>query len=192
MRLLESPAQLAEAAALVRHRSRQLGQRGILLPSHHVAAFTHPRKRAVGLYEADVLHACLLLDRQPEPCPGDTFVREPSLGISHAFTAPGPETDLIGRLLTFWVSDFAARSGAMTVHADAPTRRTDAPDGAERLLAHLTDLGWFARGPGLDKDGRRITRLMLGAQERASLAAIVRCTVPVHAPQPALQDREAR
>lgn len=172
MRPLTTDADWTAAGALITDRTIALRMRGIEARAHYVAALqdrNSPRP-VIGLFEDDQLRACLILEQSALP-PGD----ESALDITHVCTAPLPASDRVGHLLTLWAADYAARSGATTVHASIP-----AIDDAsiERLLAHATDLGWLNVGRKVDKDGNRVIRLRLSAQARNGLSEMVRCTVP--------------
>ncbi|MFE5517323.1 hypothetical protein ACFQ9Q_06240 [Streptomyces virginiae] len=185
MRPLTTDADRAAAAALVEDRARALAERGITVPHHHVAAFRDACSEAAGLYEdtaegEEILLACLLLHRTPTPCPGED-TNGPSLGTSLLYTAPGL-MDRLGWLITLWISDFAARAGATRVSAEVPSQH-EGQDTGRRLLNHLSTIGWLVTGTGISRNGERVTRLQLGAQDREGLAALIHCTVDTTMPE---------
>ncbi|MFD8882135.1 hypothetical protein ACFV0H_06375 [Streptomyces erythrochromogenes] len=187
MRPLSSDADRTAAAALVESRARWLAERGITVPHHHVAAYRDAWAEAVGLYEdnaagEEILIGCLLLHRQPEPRPGDTDTQGPSLGISLVYTAPDLD-DQCGWLITVWAGDFAARTGATRAHAEAPSP-AGRDHAADALLRYLRSLGWLVTGTGINRDGHRVARLRLNAQQRDGLAGLINCTVPVDVTRP--------
>ncbi|MGY3677396.1 hypothetical protein [Streptomyces sp. TE33382] len=187
MRPLSSDADRTAAAALVESRARWLAERGITVPHHHVAAYRDAWAEAVGLYEDNAageenLIGCLLLHRQPEPRPGDTDTQGSSLGISLVYTAPDLD-DQCGWLITVWAGDYAARTGATRVHAEAPSP-AGGDHAADALLRYLRSLGWLVTGTGINRDGHRVARLRLNAQQRDGLAGLINCTVPVTRPEP--------
>ncbi|MFZ3491910.1 hypothetical protein ACODT5_01470 [Streptomyces sp. 5.8] len=180
IRLLTTPADRAAARALVGDRARDLADRSITLPGHHLTAYHKPVPGAeiVGLFEEisdreDMLIGCLHLHRRP---PG-TYGRGQGLGISLVYTAPGRGAS-IGWLLTLWAGDLAARSGAASVHAQAPARRAGGTEG--RLLDHLRSLGWLSTRKRTTDSGEYITDLRFHAQQRDGLTGMVRCTIPLH------------
>ncbi|MGW2984119.1 hypothetical protein [Streptomyces goshikiensis] len=186
MRALISGAERAAATALVQDRALWLTERGITVAQRHIAAYQDGRTEAVGLYEntpdrEEVLAGCMLLHRQPAPRPGNTETPGPHISLVH--TAPG-RPDELGWLITLWACDFAARTGATMVHSEVSSR----PAGSgppHRLLHHLRALGWLITGTGLSRDGERVTRLLMSAQTRNGLAALIHCTVPLDSPTPA-------
>lgn len=188
MRPLSTAADRAAAAALVDDRARWLAERGIRVPHHHVAAYREAWAEGVGLYEdgaddEEILIGCLLLHRQPEPRPGVTDAEGPGLGISLVYTAPGLDVRY-GWLITLWVSDFAARIGATRVHAEAPSPAS-LGNTTDPLLDYLRSLGWLITGTGINRDGERVARLRLNAQERDGLAGLIACAVPFDTARPA-------
>ncbi|MFE8941108.1 hypothetical protein ACFYNX_26995 [Streptomyces sp. NPDC007872] len=181
---MRTGADRAAAAALIDDRARWLTKHGVTLPSRHVAAYQDTRLEAIGLYKDDVpgqepLIGCLLLNRRPIPHTGLAISEVPSMGISHLYTAPGRD-DRIGRLITLWISDFAARTGKARVHAETPSRYWGSRDTAGRLLNHLSSLGWLITGTGINQDRERVTRLQLDARDREGLAALIHCTISRH------------
>ncbi|MEU3904111.1 hypothetical protein AB0F20_09860 [Streptomyces goshikiensis] len=192
LRPLRTDADRAEAAALIEDRARWLAARGISVPAHHTAAYRDARAEAVGLYEEtadgeEVLIGCLRVHRQPAPRPESTATQRPALRISLVYTAPARK-DRIGWLITLWIADFAARTGAATVHCEVPSQHSGSTHPG-RLLDHLRRLGWLVTGTGLSQDGERVARLQLTAQDRDGLAAMVNSTVPPqHRHPPPKQD----
>lgn len=190
IRPLATAADRAAATALVEDRARQLAQRGITVPNHHVAAYRDPWAEAVGLFEVaadgeEQLAGCLLLHRQPQPRSRITDAGQHGLRISLAYTAPGRD-DTIGTLLTLWVGDFAARTGAAAILSEAPARHTGTNQTLGRLFDHLTALGWLITGTGNTADGERVAWLKLPAENRSGLPAMIHCTLPLRAARPVL------
>ncbi|MER6520227.1 hypothetical protein ABT246_25650 [Streptomyces sp. NPDC001553] len=178
----------ATAAALVQDRALWLAERAIMVPDHHMTAYRDAWAEAVGLYEDSTdgdedLIGCMLLHRPPAPRTGDTAQRR-VLRISRVYTAPG-RNDMVGRLLTLWAADFAARVGVAEVECEVPARHAGGDSTLGRLLDHLRSLGWLVTGTGHSRDGERVVRLQLAAQGRGDgLAAMVACTISLDSTDP--------
>ncbi|MFJ5635120.1 hypothetical protein ACIQF5_21085 [Streptomyces goshikiensis] len=187
IRPLSTDADRAAAAALVDDRARQLAARGITLPHRHLAAYRNARAEAIGLFEAgadgeEMLLGCLMLHRQPEQHPRIEDENEPGLGLSLLYTAPGLG-EQYGWLITLWASHYAARTGATWVCAEAPSPASG--DASDPLLDYLSSLGWLVTGTRINRDGDRVARLRLNAQERKGLSGLITCPIPFDAARPA-------
>jgi hypothetical protein len=193
MRPLDTDAEHADATALVQDRALWLARRDVTLPHRHTIAFRNTQGEALGLYEYDtsgdeVLVGCLILDRQPA---GRPWAEDgPALSVSLVCTAPDRD-DRVGHLITVWLADFAARTGATGVCAEAPGTCSRNDSAAHRLLDHLRDLGWLITGNGPNLDGEPVARLRLDPHRRKQLTHLVHCTVPVPKPLPPAPANEA-
>jgi hypothetical protein len=180
MRLLDTDAARAEAAALIEDRTRWQRERGL---GTGIGTAGMPVTRAlgahmVGLYELgdeeDSLMGCLLLRHRPNPGRPIASGPEPDLHVLQAHTAPGIAR--AGWMMTMWLSHYAAGAGFSGAYAEGPGR----PAGADptRLLDHLCHLGWQSHSAGRAADGQRVIRLWLPAAISHGCAALIRCAVP--------------
>ncbi|MEV8033600.1 hypothetical protein [Streptomyces sp. NPDC086182] len=168
-------------AELVEQRTRWLNDRCLTPPPGDPAAwFREPWVDSVGLFEDGLPVGCLQLNRQPDLPYWDDEIREPSLLVSLAYTAPDRKADLVGRLMTLWAMDFAYRLGMAWVRCEVPSG-SPARDGTMRmhLLDHLvTVCGWRFVRPAKERGGRPLALLQLPAQEH-HLKPLISCTVPL-------------
>ncbi|MFK0120136.1 hypothetical protein [Streptomyces sp. NPDC090994] len=182
MRLLLTDAERTEAGALVEDRLRWLTLRGLPVPMRpdipdvYREASSACRKTA-GLFEDDVLLACLILDSDPAL---GHWGRDggPSLFLGHVHTLPAHPDDAV-RLITLWASDHAARLNLPCVRAEALARRDLSIDPIRPFLDRLEDMGWTVRGTGPGTDGERVARLELAAELRPGLTSLIDCSVPL-------------
>ncbi|MFI1408918.1 hypothetical protein ACH4Y0_03120 [Streptomyces sp. NPDC020707] len=188
MRPVRTPSDRSAVVELVERRTRWLDDRGLASPylGDPATAYRKSGTDAVALFEDGSPVGCLSLDRRPALSSWDGDRAEPSLLVSLAYTAPGHKTDMVGRLLTLWASDFAHRIGAEWARCEVPC---EAPfrDGALpiRLLDHLTKTcGWHWLRTRRVTDKRPLALLQIPAQSR-SFQSLIRCTVPVHPENPA-------
>ncbi|MEU8649762.1 hypothetical protein [Streptomyces sp. NPDC048737] len=184
MRTLRTDAEREEAAALVQDRQRQLAMRGLPVPAQTdvPAHFRNPQTKPAGLFEDGKLLACLI----PQRDPGLGWGEGPCLFLGCVHTLPD-EPDDIMRLITLWASDFAARQGLPAVRAEALARHPLDADPIAALLRRLTDRGWVIRCSGIGREGERVARLELAAEQRPGLSTLIACRV--HAPETVPDDR---
>ncbi|MFJ3019415.1 hypothetical protein ACIPH4_00425 [Streptomyces tendae] len=174
VRTLRTDAERAEAAALVQDRQSWLDQRGLRLPSPTdvPALFRNPQTRPAGLFEDGKLLACMV----PEHSPRLGWGEGPCLYLGCVHTLPG-QSDDITRLITLWASDLAAQLDLPLVRAETPAGYSLNAGPTAALLRRLTDMGWNVRGSGTGREGERVTRLELGAEDRPGLSALIACRV---------------
>ncbi|MEV7205263.1 MULTISPECIES: hypothetical protein [unclassified Streptomyces] len=174
VRTLRTDAERAEAAALVQDRQSWLDQRGLRPPSPTdvPALFRNPQTRPAGLFEDGKLLACLI----PEHSPRLSWGEGPCLYLGCVHTLPGQPDD-ITRLITLWASDLAAQLALPLVRTETPARYSLNAGPTAALLRRLTDMGWNVRGSGTGREGERVTRLELGAEDRPGLSALIACRV---------------
>jgi hypothetical protein len=208
MRLIRSAAEQEAAAALVEARLRWLAGRSLPLPASGdiPALYFDDQADRVGLYEDDVLAGCLILDPEPDFARWGSDGLRPGLLLTHLYAAPG-RSDGIGRLITLWATDYAARHGLPCVRTEAliwhlpdtdpharyrahlcamsrndrsrPAPFHDHTDDGERFLCRLCLTGWEIRSTGSDATGERlVARLEAPAQALPRLSALLTCTLP--------------
>jgi hypothetical protein len=192
MRLLRAEEDLDAVAELIAQRTRWLTERRLPQPyTGDVAVlYREPWVEAVALYEDWRPTGCLRLQRKPSLAHWDAERTEPSLLLSLAYSTPGQKADMVGRLMTLWAQDFAARLGVTWVRCEV---RTDEPtsNGTLHLLDHLKDTcGWqFVRSCREGND-RPLVLLQLPAQAQRGLEALIRCTVPLRPEAPSMPEEE--
>ncbi|MEV0692215.1 hypothetical protein [Streptomyces sp. NPDC050388] len=189
MRSLGTAAERTEAAALAEERQRWLTLRGLPVPARAdvPALFRHTQRELAGLFEDDVLIACMILQREPDLGWGADG-SGPCLFLGHVHTLPGRSDDAI-RLVTLWASDYAARLGLPHVRAEALALHDLSADPIAGFLHRLRDMGWAPRGSGAGQDGERVARLELAADLRPGLTALIGCSV--REPQPTTGSRSS-
>ncbi|MEU5083024.1 MULTISPECIES: hypothetical protein [Streptomyces] len=182
VRPLRTSAQQAEAGTLVRDRNRWLVVRNLPCDFQAPALYTVPDKdtEPVGVFEDGALIGCLLLHRNPGLRHWGPRAQGPSVLISHAHSVPGAAD--VGRLMTLWATDFAARLGMPCVRAEIPIRHQDATGPEERLVRHAEHLGWERGGYGAGwcDQGQRVARVEMPAEPRPGLVHLIRCSVPLN------------
>ncbi|MBT2412070.1 hypothetical protein J7I94_16085 [Streptomyces sp. ISL-12] len=183
VRLLLTDAERTEAGALVEDRLRWLGLRGLPLPVRSGGPELDRQTRrapgeAAGLFEDDVLLACLILDPEPDLAPWGRAGSGPSLFLSRVHTLPAYPVDVLC-LITLWASDHAARLGLPCVRAEAPVRRDLGSDPIRPVLDRLQDMGWAIRSTGKGTVDERVARLEIAAESRPGLTALINCGVPL-------------
>ncbi|MFE9970141.1 hypothetical protein ACFYRD_05115 [Streptomyces hirsutus] len=180
MRPLRTDDERAKASALVENRLRWLAVRGLPVPSQVdiPALYRDTRYEAAGLFEDEVLLACLTLDRQPHLEHWGTDGTGPALFLGHVHTLPA-RPDNVVRLITLWASDYAARLGLPCLRAEAVARHGLSVDPIARFLDQLKGMGWSVRGAGKGAGGEWVARLELPADSRPGLAALIGCAVPL-------------
>ncbi|MEU4659492.1 hypothetical protein AB0G32_37115 [Streptomyces sp. NPDC023723] len=183
MRLLRTDAERAEAGALVEDRLRWLTLRGLPMPMRQdvpglYRATSGAQRETAGLFEDDVLLACLIVAPGPALRHWGRDGNSPSLFLGHVHTRPAHPNDVL-RLITLWASDHAARLDLPCVRAEALARRDLSSDPILPVLHRLDDMGWTVRGAGRVTDGERVARLELAAESRPGLTALIDCSVPL-------------
>ncbi|MER6372574.1 hypothetical protein ABT255_30160 [Streptomyces mirabilis] len=166
-------------AELVNQRMKWLDQRWLAPPYPGDAAslFREQWVDSAALFEDGRPVGCLRLDRQPTLPRWDAEISEPSVLVSLAFTAPDRRTDLIGRLMTLWVQDFASRLGMMWARCEVPAGAPGSP--SMHLLEHLKNrCGWQFVRSATERAGRPLALLQLPAKARR-LEPLICCTVPL-------------
>ncbi|KUN17605.1 hypothetical protein AQJ11_37725 [Streptomyces corchorusii] len=180
-RPLSTRSQQAEASVLDLHRIGSLVLRGLPHNVQAPASYLVPDRltEPVGLFEDAALIGCLLLHRSPDLRHWGPRAHRPGLLITHAHSIPG--TAGVGRLMTLWATDFAARLGVPCVRAEIPDCHQDAPGPGQHLLRHAEDLGWeiCGYGAGWCNPGQRVARVEMPAEPRPGLVHLIRCTVPL-------------
>ncbi|MFJ4276961.1 hypothetical protein [Streptomyces massasporeus] len=184
MRTLCTDAERDEAAALVQDRQRWLTTRGLPVPARAdiSALFRDPQAKPAGLFEDGLLLACMIPQREPHLRWGEG----PCLFLGCVHTLPDRSDDTV-RLITLWVSDFAARLGVPLVRAEVLARHPLDVDPIATFLHRLTDMGWDLRGSGIGQHDERVARLELTAERRPGLSALIGCRV--HEPRSAADQR---
>jgi hypothetical protein len=180
MRLLDTDAERAAAAALVEDRLGWLSRHGLPVPvrGNIPALYRDEQAVAVRLFEDSGLLSCLILDRTPDLGHWGSGGAGPSLFLDHVHTLPGRSDNVI-RLVTLWASDYAARLGLPCVRAEALARHDLSVDPIARFLDRLKHMGWEIRGTGQCTNGERTARLELRAEHRHGLTHLILCTVPL-------------
>ncbi|WP_405388076.1 hypothetical protein OG596_08955 [Streptomyces sp. NBC_01102] len=172
MRSLNTDAERTEAAALVQDRQHWLTRRGMPVPAGTdvTALFRESQATAAGLFEDEILLACMILERDPDLGWGDGLC----LFLGHVHTLPGRSDDMV-RLVTLWASDYAARLELPLVRTEilAPLHSGLIDD----FLKRITDMGWDVSGFGAGQTGERVARLELNAEHRPGLSVLVGCSL---------------
>ncbi|PZT76781.1 hypothetical protein DNK56_26230 [Streptomyces sp. AC1-42W] len=170
MRPLRTDAERAEAAALVQDHQRWLALSGLAIPADISASTLSkaPATPAVGLFENGLLLACMTAQRVPDLAWGGG----PCLFLGHVHILPD-RLDDTARLITLWGSDAAAREDLPLVRTEMPARGALAAEPLASRLRRLIDLGWDLRGPGPGRNGDRVARLELVAEQRSGLSALI-------------------
>ncbi|MBZ3908428.1 MULTISPECIES: hypothetical protein [Streptomyces] len=177
---ITSDAARAAVDVLASDRAHLLAGQGVTVDTGRAAALLRG-PGALGLYEDSLLVGCLVLRTDPD-------VRHWGAGGHDAglLVALDPATvgsTQVGRLLTLWLADHAARSGRTWVWCEVPFPSGPTAGTSQWLLTYLCDLGWEARYPAVRSPvGGRVVRLRLRAEARAAMATAI--SVP-HAGAPA-------
>ncbi|GAA4782337.1 hypothetical protein [Streptomyces ziwulingensis] len=182
MRPLATDAEHTQAGALVEDRLRWLTLRGLPVSMRGDIPDLYRDTRAArhetaGLFEENILLACLIVDPEPHLAHWGQGGTGPSLSLRHVHTLPA-HPDNIVRLVTLWASDHASRLGLPCVRAEALARADLAIDPIRPFLDRLQDMGWTIRGTGPGTDGERVARLELAAEPRPGLTALIDCSLP--------------
>ncbi|MFE1190007.1 hypothetical protein [[Kitasatospora] papulosa] len=168
---ITSDAARAAAKALAEDRAHLLAGQGITVPPARTTALLH-EPGALGLYEDGILVGCLVLRTRPDMRHWGADGHGSGIRV---FLDPATVgTTQIGRLVTMWLADHAARRGLTWVWCEVPTPRGHAEKASKWLLDHLLEFGWERRPPTvLTPAGDRVVRLRLHAEARAALAAAI-------------------
>ncbi|MFD7954295.1 hypothetical protein ACFV4X_12450 [Streptomyces ardesiacus] len=185
MRLLRSYEDLDAVAELVTRRTAWLAARQLPRPytGDVVTLYREQWVEAVALFEDGHPVGCLRLHRDPPLSHWDVEETESSLQLSLAYSAPGAAPDKIGRLMTLWAQDFAARLGMTWVRCEVSTDNLSSEE-ALRLLTHAKGCGWQFVRFSRDQGGRPLVLLQLPARAQLGLHALIRCTVSIHPGMP--------
>ncbi|MFF7115516.1 hypothetical protein ACFY91_24840 [Streptomyces albogriseolus] len=181
MRLLQVEKDLDAVAELVALRTEWLSARHMPHPyiGDVVTLYREQWVEAVALFEDERPVGCLRLHRDPSLFHWETEEAGSMLQLSLAYSAPSAAPDKIGRLMTLWAQDFAARLGVTWVRCEVSTDKLSSEESL-RLLTHAKGCGWqfvrFSHDPG----GRPLVLLQLPARAQLGLHALIRCTVPIH------------
>ncbi|MEU1776708.1 hypothetical protein ABZ501_27280 [Streptomyces sp. NPDC019922] len=168
---ITSDAARAAATALAEDRAHLLAAQGVMVPAGSTTALLS-EPGALGLYEDGSLVGCLALRTSPDMRHWGADGRDPGTLVLLDPATVG--TTQVGRLLTMWLADHAARRRLTWVWCDVPAPRGQAEEASEWLLDHLHELGWETRSPTvLTSAGDRVVRLRLRAEARAALAAAI-------------------
>ncbi|MFF5336942.1 hypothetical protein [Streptomyces sp. NPDC013181] len=132
------------------------------------AFYQDPATPAVGLFENGLLLACMTARRVPDLGWGSG----PCLFLDQVHMLP-EQLDDAARLITLWGSDAAAREDLPLVRTEMPARGALAAEPLASRLRRLIDLGWDLRGPGPGRDGHRVARLELVAEQRSGLSVLI-------------------
>lgn len=145
----------------------------------------------VGLYEDDVLIGYLHLHRKPVLQHWGRGGSEPSVLLCDAHSVPGRD-DGIGRLMTLWATDFAARIGCTWARCEVREPKPGSGAVSGRLSAFLRgECGWGQAGLHVLPSGERVVHLQARAQARPGLAPMIRCEIPVPGPSAPTFEGEA-
>ncbi|THC43140.1 hypothetical protein [Streptomyces sp. A1499] len=132
----------------------------------------------VGLYEDEVLIGYLHLHREPVLQRWGRGGSEPSVLLCDAHSVPGRD-DGVGRLMTLWATDFAARVGCARVRCEVRESKPGSGAVPGRLSAFLRkECGWDQAGLHVLPSGDRMIHLQVSAQARPGLAPMIRCEMP--------------
>ncbi|MFD5079628.1 hypothetical protein [Streptomyces sp. NPDC058371] len=174
-------------AELVEQRIRWLNDRWLTppYPGDPAALYREQGVDSVALFENGHPVGCMRLNRQPTLPHWEADIYEPTLLVSLAYTAPDRKTDLVGRLMTLWATDFAARLGVAWVRCEVPS---GAPSRNDTMRMHLLDhlmsvCGWQFVRPAKEKGGRQLALLQLRALAH-HLEPLICCTVPLQSAVP--------
>jgi hypothetical protein len=143
------------------------------------AAIHTGSKGLIAFCSDNELHGLLHLDHGPLPGHWpDAHRAVPSLRIVSACTRAG-QRRLSGALMTWWARDFAARAGLEQLCHEIPldTRGTHT-----RLVTHLTQACGWETTSAADRAGNRYVRLVCTARQDPDITRLLRCDVPVLAP----------
>lgn len=171
MQPIASDAARAATAALAQDRVHLLAGQDITISAGLTTALLS-EPGALGLYEDGILVGCLALRPRPDMRHWGADGRES--GILVLLDPATVGTTHVGRLLTMWLADHAARKRLTWVWCEVPSPRGHAKEASEWLLEHLRELGWETRSPTvLTPAGDRVVRLRLRAEAKAALAAAI-------------------
>ncbi|MFK0142687.1 hypothetical protein [Streptomyces murinus] len=178
VRSLRTGSDRAEAGALVEDRLSSLARSGrpVAAAADAAAPFLDPQSsqgEPVGLYEDDVLLACLTLDRAADLKHWGREADRAGLLLRHLYTHPDHSADSV-LFITLWAADYAARQGIPLLRAEVPAHHRRDANPLAGFLDRLKGMGWQSRGvgPGIADD--RVVRLERQTEEIPGLAGIVR------------------
>ncbi|MFF5538517.1 hypothetical protein ACFY71_39730 [Streptomyces cinerochromogenes] len=160
----------AEAAALADDTARLLAEQGISHPVGQLVHLIRSQATVLGLYDDGVLVGCLIAHpdgdmRHWGPDGGDR-----GLLVSLVPPVPG-RTEHVGRLLSLWLADYAARTAREWVWWEIPA--ADGSETSTTLLDAVRDLGWEVLPAVRRTDGQQVLRLRLRAHGRDALTAVI-------------------
>lgn len=188
MRPVGTPAARAEVDALMEDRRRWQAKRGYTDARQHCPDADTDE---VGLYEDDVLIGYLHLHRAPVLQHWGRGGSEPSVLLCDAHSVPGRD-DSIGRLMTLWAIDFAARIGCTWARCEVREPKPGSGAVPRRLSAFLRgECGWQQAGLRFLPSGEQVVHLQAGALARPGLAQMIRCEIPVPGPSVPAVEGEA-
>lgn len=168
---LNSDAACAAVEVLASDRAQLLAGQGVTVDTGRAA--TQLREPgALGLYEGSLLVGCLVLRTDPDV--RHRGAGDHDAGLLVALDPATVGTTQVGRLLTLWLADHAARKQLTWVWCEVPSPSGPAAGTGQWLLTYLCDLGWEARYPAVRSPaGGRVVRLRLRAEARAAMAAAI-------------------
>ncbi|MFC8016595.1 hypothetical protein [[Kitasatospora] papulosa] len=181
MRLLQTDEDLAAVAELISRRTAWLAARQLPRPYEGDVGvlFSEQWVEAVALFEDGHPVGCLRLNRNPSLTQWETEEAGSALQLSLAYSAPSAALDKIGRLMTLWAQDFAARLGMTWVRCEVSTDNLSSEESL-RLLTHAKGCGWQFVRFSRDRSDRPLVLLQLPARAQLGLHALIRCAVPIH------------
>ncbi|MGV2917199.1 hypothetical protein [Streptomyces alfalfae] len=175
MRPVRTAAARAEVDALREDRRRWRAERGYADARQHCPDADIDE---VGLYEDEVLIGYLHLHREPLLQRWGRGGSEPSVLLCDAHSVPG-QGDGIGRLMTLWATDFAARAGCAWARCEVREPKPGSGAVPGRLSAFLRgECGWEQAGLHVLPSGMSVIHLQSRAQIRPGLAPMIRCEMP--------------
>lgn len=188
MRLVRTAAARAEVEALREDRQRWRAKRGYTDARQHCPDADTDE---VGLYEDEVLIGYLHLHREPVLQHWGPGGSEPSVLFCDAHSVRGQDEG-IGRLMTLWATDFAARIGCTWARCEVREPKPHRCAVPGRLSAFLRgECGWEQAGLHCLPSGERVVHLQARAQARPGLAPVIRCEIPVPGPSGPAVEGEA-
>ncbi|MFC8125922.1 hypothetical protein [Streptomyces sp. NPDC057302] len=191
MRPVRTAAARAEVEALMEDRRQWQAKRGYTDARQHCPDADTDE---VGLYEDDVLigYLHLHLHREPVLQHWGRGGSEPSVLLCDAYGVPGRD-DSIGRLMTLWATDFAARNGCTWARCEVREPKPSSVAVPGRLSAFLrSECGWEQTNLYFLPSGERVVHLQARALDRRGLAPMIRCEIPVPGPSVTAVEGEAR
>ncbi|GHH56747.1 hypothetical protein [Streptomyces candidus] len=168
---IDSDAAHAAVAALAEDRVHLLASQGVTVSASRATALLR-EPGALGLYEDGLLVGCLVLRTGPDVRHWAADGHDAGLLVALDPATVG--TTQVGRLLTLWLADHAARKQLSWVWCEVPSPSGSTAGTSQWLLTYLCDLGWEARYPAVRSPaGGRVVRLRLRAEARAAMAAAI-------------------